>query len=111
MAVLTAQSIAAAGTTPSYAAAAGGGDTCVAPAGKSFVHVKNGSGGSITVTVASNATAGVGLAASNRAIAIPAGQERMIPIEDAAWINSSTGAVSLTYSGVTSLTVGVFTLP
>lgn len=111
MAVLTAQSVVAAGTAPTYAAAAAGGDTCVAPAGRSWVHVKNGSGGAITVTVVSQATPGVGLATSSRAVSVPATTgERLIPIEDAAWVNATTGAISLTYSAVTSLTVGVFTL-
>jgi hypothetical protein len=116
MAALTIQSIVPAATTPTYAAAAAGGDTVACPTDQlTFVHVKNGSGASITVTVAAaitsvpNALAGTQTVANN-AIAIAAGTERMIGPFPQAFIDGN-GNVNLTYSAVTSLTLGAFRLP
>lgn len=113
MAVLTAQNISRVGLVPAYVAAAGGGDTFVDDAsGRLFVHVKNASGGSITVTLVSTAVvaANSGLATANLGVAVAAGSERMIGPVSTNFINPESKVVSLTYSGVTSLTIGVFKL-
>jgi hypothetical protein len=115
MAALTVQTIAAAGVTPSYGSANGGGDT-MADDGKenNFLHVKNGGGGSINVTIAAVNTSkevpGYGdLTVSNMVVAVGAGAEAMIGPFPRAYINSS-GNVAITYSGVTSVTIGAFKL-
>lgn len=70
MAALTVQNVARSGLAPSYAAAAGGGDTFTND-GAVFLHVKNGGGSSINVTIDSTAPAGVGLAQSDVVVAVP----------------------------------------
>ena len=104
MALLTPQQISIAGIAPTYAAAAGGGDT-IAPDDRTFLHVKNGSGASITVTVVTPGTVG-GLAIADLSVAVAAGADRMVgPLTAALFADPTTGLVPVTYSGVTSLTV------
>lgn len=105
MALLSQQKVDADGLTPAYVSAAGGGDTCL-PGEGSYIHVKNGSGGSITVTLVTPGTV-AGLAVADRAVAVGAGAEAKILIGDE-YRNQSTGLASITYSGVTSLTIGSF---
>ena len=113
MATLTRQKAVLTGLTPSYASCAGGGDVVDNSDGKTFLHVKNGSGGSITVTVTAQSTSlsttthGL-LTVSNVAIAIGAGSERIIgPFPKQAYNNASK-QLAITYSGVTSLTIAAF---
>lgn len=107
MALLTTQDVVFAGLTPSYAACTGGGDTFTAD-NDTFIHVKNGSAGALTVTITPQATSVGGQAITPIAVSIPAGQERMIgPFPPAFFNNPSTGVGSITYSGVTSLTIAV----
>jgi hypothetical protein len=102
MAAIAQQLIDADGLTPSYVACAGGGDTVVAGS-TSFVHIKNASGGSITVTLVTPGTV-AGLPVGDRAVAIGAGAEAFITVGDE-YRNPSTGRASLTYTGVTTLTI------
>lgn len=102
MALLTQQKINSTGVEPAYASAAGGGDTCV-PGMGSFLHCKNGSGATITVTLVTPGLVS-GLAVADRPVAIPAGEERMVLVGDE-YRDPATGLASVTYSGVTSLTV------
>lgn len=104
MAVLTTQTIVPTGLTPAYSAAAGGGDK-VAPGADTFIHVKNGSGGSLTVTVDSVVPSNYGTDA-DLVVAVPAGSERMIgPLAAPRFQSLTDGLVNVTYSGVTSLTI------
>lgn len=105
MALLAQQKIDADGLTPAFVTAAGGGDTCL-PGTGSYLHYKNGSGGSITVTLVTPGTVG-GLAIADRPVVIAAGAEAKILVGDE-YRNPTTGLASVTYSGVTSLTVGSF---
>jgi hypothetical protein len=116
VAALSIQSVVPAGITPAYASAAAGGDTVACPPDQlTFLHVKNGSGGSITVTAAP-AVASVPNAYAGQqtvpaiAVAIAAGTERMIGPFAPAYIDGN-GNLNLTYSGVTSLTIGAFRVP
>ena len=121
MAALTVQNIAPSGVAPSYSAAAAGGDTIAAgPAGaeRCFLHVKNGGGSAITVTInpvspTSVRTPGVGpLAVPALSVSVPATNgERMIGPFAQAYIDPTTGNVSLSYSAVTSVTVAALALP
>ena len=106
MATLTVQSITKTGLTPALVAAAGGGDK-FANTGKEMLEIVNGSGASITVTIVAQKTV-EGLAIAGRAIAIPAGQRRFIGRISPTVFNDSQGFTNLTYSGVTSLTIGAF---
>ena len=112
MAALTTQTPTPAGLAASYASCSGGGDT-VPNNGKVYLHIKNASGGSITVTVAKTISTpqnipGYGLVTiSDISVAIAAGAEKFIgPIDPNAYNSTSgTGTVAITYSGVTSLTI------
>jgi hypothetical protein len=102
MAALTTLQITPAGAANTLAAAAGGGDTFV-PDDRTYLEVNNGSGGAITVTLAAVQTA------SDHNSVIPA---NAVSVGAGARVNIGplpasiyTGAI--TYSGVTSLTVGV----
>lgn len=100
MALLATQQIKIAGTEPAYTAAAGGGDTVVSD-DRTFLHVKNGSGDSVTVTIATPGLVG-GLAIADATVAIPAGDEFAIgPITRELF--GSIAAV--TYSSATTVTV------
>lgn len=114
MAVLTVQTIARTGLAPAYAAANAGGDD-MPNDGKTFLHVKNASGGSINVTIASNypsASLPPGTAVANQVVAVPATTgDRMIGPFPQSSFNDANGRCNITYSGVTSLTVAAAQLP
>jgi hypothetical protein len=108
VAALTSQRLSPAGTAPTYAAASVGGDT--APVGKDlFLHVFNGSGASITVTVVTPGTVN-GLAIADAALVIPAGDQGFVPLAKM-YRNPSTGLANITYSAVTTVEVAVLQLP
>ena len=117
MAVLTVQNVIEAGLNTTYASAAGGGDRCANPTDRrTFLHVKNGGGGDITVTVTSTQSTlaslkewGV-LTRANIAVVVTAGEERMIgPFGDI--FNDSAGRIAITYSGVSSVTIAAIRVP
>lgn len=108
MAALTTQLIGLPSTLPTFAAAAGGGDTAE-PGVNNFLVVKNGGGSPITVTLAVQGTDDFGTARPDLAVTVANGTERYVPLRHAQLVNSS-GRVDITYSAVTSVTVGVFRL-
>lgn len=104
MATLTTQTITRAGLNATYAAASGGGDK-IKPGDAVFLHIKNGDSGSHTVTIATPGTV-EGQAIADLAVAVPAGENRMIgPLSAALFRNPSDGLVGVTYDAVTSVTV------
>lgn len=108
MATLATQTIVPGGVGPSYAAAAGGGDA-LTPTVDTFLHVKNGGGSSITVTIPIPATVrGRGL--TSLSIVVPNAGERMIgPFPAELFADpANSGLTTINYSGVTTVTVGVF---
>lgn len=109
MAALATQTIVPGGLGPTYAAAAGGGDSFT-PDKDTFLHVKNGGGSPITVTIAVPGTERYGVATADLAVSVPNAGERMIgPFPADVFADSSiAGAAAVTYSGVTSVTIGVF---
>jgi len=114
MAVLSVQKIVKAGLTAAFAAAAGGGDSWQ-NTGREFLEVINAGVGSINVTIAAQAgacgTYGVTNAAHDIVVAVSNGVTKRIgPIDPVAY-NDSNGRAQITYSGVTSVTVGVFAAP
>lgn len=108
MATLTAQAIVRTGLEPSYASAAGGGDEFV-NTGVQALHVKNGSGGDIVVTIETPNAVDT-LAIADRDVTVPAGEERIIGPFPTSHYNDANGKVQITYDGVTSLTVAVLQL-
>lgn len=106
MAALSAQTLDADGTAVTLAAAAGGGDTFNNDGGQAIFVVFNGGGSPITVTFDSRVTPGPGEAQQDRAQAVAAGERRYFTkIENA--FSDDDGTVHVSYSGVTSVTVGV----
>lgn len=108
MATLTVQKITRSGVQPSFASAAGGGDQFL-NSGTEYLEIVNGSGGAITVT-ADIVQSVDSVDPGGKAISVPAGETRKFGPFPKALYNDSNGMVQITYSGVTSLTVGVFQL-
>ncbi|MFZ4143389.1 hypothetical protein ACOZDZ_22055 [Streptomyces griseoincarnatus] len=96
------------GAAVTYTAAAGGGDTCQTGAGVLLL-VKNDDASSHTVTLVTPGTVN-GLAIADRAIAVAAGTEVAIPVTSD-YRNPATGRASITYDGVTDVTVAVVRVP
>ncbi len=103
MATLTPQKPSPTGLNPSYAAASGGGDQ-FANDGDTFLHVKNGGGSSINVTIASPTACSHG-GTHPLVVAVPNAGERLIGPFPKARHDDANGMVQVTYSAVTSVTV------
>lgn len=105
MALLAQQVIALTGTTPTYSAAVA--STTVTCGERSFLHVKNTNGSSMTVTL--TATARVrGQLAADVVITVPAttGDKMIGPIAPDLFASTVDGvSASITYSSTTSVTV------
>ncbi len=110
MATLTTQNITRLGITPTYAAAAGGGDRFT-PAANTFLHVKNTSAGAITVTIVTPNEAFPNVATADVAVSVPAttGDKMIGPLPYERFA-ASDGLGDITYSGVTNLTVAIVNL-
>ncbi len=109
MAQLTLQTASPTGLAITYAAAAGGGDS-FANDGKTYLHVKNGGGGSINVTINSVAACDQGFD-HDIVVAVANGAEKVIgPFPTGRW-NDTNSNVNVTYSGVTSVTVAAVKVP
>jgi hypothetical protein len=107
MALLATQQIAITGLNPALTAAAGGGDTAT-PDDRAFLCVRNASGSPITVTVVVPGTF-AGQALADVGVSVPATTgERWIGPLSPRLADPTTQLINITYSGVTSLTVGVF---
>lgn len=111
MAQLTVLDIVQAGALNTLASAAGGGDTFADDGDqRTYFEVNNGGGGSINVTfnyqLASQKLTGYGtIAPSDLVVAVGAGERKVIGPFGRGFINSS-GLIEVTYSGVSSVTVG-----
>lgn len=104
MAQLTVQdSTGTVGFVATYAVAASGGDAFIND-GKTQLRVKNGGGSSITTTVKSYTLCDQGVE-HDLSIAVAAGTEAVVGPLDQGRFNSTAGLASVTYSGVTSVTV------
>jgi len=98
---LTVQTVSRTGLNPSYTSANADGHSVASEGEKTFLHVKNASGGSINVTVQTPGTVD-GLAISDLIVAVPASGERMIgPFP----IGYYTTSLLVDFSSVTSVTV------
>lgn len=99
---------------PAYAAASAGGDFFKPRSSGGVVvlmHIKNGGAAAITVTIDDpTSVSPVGAAAWNpdMQVAVPAGAERIFPVTPPDRFTDAAGNVNVTYSAVTTVTVGVF---
>jgi hypothetical protein len=110
MATLTIQSVTEAGSTPTYAAVAAGGDVVENRRGDTVLVVVNGSGGNLTVTItAQNTTADNpiygAVTKADATVVIANGATGMIgPFRNQAF-NNSSGQIAIGYSTDTSVTI------
>lgn len=113
MATLTTNVISRAGLQkPALAAASGGGDAMAVGPGM-YLEVANGGGAPITVTlvVPSARTYEPNVAVTSPAISVTNGTTKLIgPIDAGTFADPTTGLCTITYSGVTTVTVGAFNL-
>lgn len=110
MATLTPVSPAISGSTLTPASASAGGDQFANLRGSALLYVKNGSGGSINVTLTAQTTARPAdnqfpaQTLGNNVVAVAAGAEKIIGPIPAAF-NDGNGNVQVTYSSATTVTV------
>ena len=112
MATLTTQVINRAGVVITPVAAAGGGDAMVTGSGM-MLEVVNGGGSPITVTlvVPSARTYEPNVAITSPAVSVTNGTTKWIgPVDAATFTDPTTGLCTITYSGVTSVTVAAVQL-
>jgi hypothetical protein len=105
MATLAYQQVKTSGVALSLAAANGGGDS-IPPNANGALVVKNGGGSGITVTVVVPGNTKYGPANPDIAVSVAAGATELIGPLPNDLRNPTTGLVDLTYSGVTTVTVG-----
>lgn len=104
MATLNTQQISRNGVKPTYAAATAGGDAFTVDE-RTFLHIKNGSGAAVTVTVTPVATID-GLSLAPMTISVPAADERMAgPFPSELFRDPATGLTQVTYSASASVTI------
>jgi hypothetical protein len=113
VATLTTQQISRAGVTPTYSAAAGGGDACEV-GDDIYLHAKNTSGTSVTVTLAipSSASTYPNVAYTNTTVVVPitTGDKLIGPIS-ALYKDTTTGLCTITTSAQPAgFTYGCFKL-
>jgi anti-sigma factor ChrR (cupin superfamily) len=104
MTTLAVQQVPVTGFTPTFAAAAAGGDACQ-PDDRVFLRVKNGSAASINVTVVVPGTE-YEQARPDVVVAVAAAGDVLIALPSALQ-DLTTGLVSWTYSAVTTVTVAL----
>lgn len=88
-----------------YSAASPGGDK-FSPAAGTFLHVKNGSGAAVTVTLVTAATAD-GLAVADQTTSVPAGAERFIKPPADRLLKDADDLAAITWSATTTVTFAV----
>jgi len=111
MATLTVNAVTRAGFRDDNAlvAAAGGGDKFL-PSKDTWIRVNNGGGSPITVTVATPGST-YGLAIADVSVSVTNAQSQVIgPFPAELFANPTDGLADITYSGVTTVTVGAFKL-
>lgn len=116
MADLAVTTVTEAGVLDSLSAAAGGGDAIPGNNGDIILAVNNGGGGSITVTITAQQTGaqapGMGqLTKANGGGSVTNGTRRLFGPFPPLAFNDTNGKVQITYSGVTSVTVGAYRVP
>lgn len=112
---LTVKELSKTGVASALAAANTDGSKWLASGGRTFLHIKNASGGAITATIEGQQTTnqpGVGpVLAPDMPVVVAAttGDVKVGPIS--AGYCDSDGFAHVTFSGVTSLTIAAFELP
>lgn len=105
MAVLASQPIARPGGPANYSAVSAGGDK-FSPGDHTLLHVKNGSGAAVTVTVVTPIVES-GFAVADLTLAVAAGGDAFIGPLPASLFRDVDGYGSITYSATASVTAAV----
>lgn len=103
---LSPQQILRTGLNPTFSAADGSNQNSFENNGQTYLHVKNGGGSSINVTIDTPGTVD-GLAVGNLIVAVPNGGERIIGPFPQNIYNQVDGKVYVDWSAVTSVTAAV----
>lgn len=98
------ETVPSSGLAPTYHAAEVGGDRV--PPG-ALLHVDNGSGGSINVTLVTPSTVDTDLAIADRVVAVPATSRRFIRVPKISAYQDVDGMVAVQWSAVTTVTFAV----
>jgi hypothetical protein len=107
--VLAPQDVTLAGINPVYSAANAAGHW-VEPGVKAVLHIKNGGGSSVTVTIPTPGTVS-GLAITDRTVTVPAAGEMVVSIDSEAYAQpGDLNRVYIDFSSATSVTVALLTL-
>lgn len=110
MAELTVQKVVLEGITPTYVAAAAGGDEFV-NSGRVFIHVKNANGASARqVTVDSQTPCSQGYD-HNAVVSVPLSDEKMIGPFPKDRFNDTSGKVQITYDNEADVTIAAIEVP
>jgi hypothetical protein len=109
MATLTPQVIKLTGLEAIYGACAAGGDQFITT-GRTLIHVKNGHSSPQSVSATFTATCNHGVAAEVKTVEVTNAEDRFIGPFLIEWFANSLGYVSLSYTGVTALTIAVLEL-
>lgn len=104
MALTTVQTVTLTGLNPSYATPSA--TEQVQPVERQFLHVKNGSGSSMNVTVTDPGNTPAGSSAQSPVIAVPAGAERMIYLPTSL-MSPVTGTIQVAFSATASVTAAL----
>ena len=111
MAAITVQTVALTGTAITAGAAGGGGDTFINN-GKTLYKVINAGGAPVLVTfTATGSLIGGASVASITAASVANGTTKYFGPFPEQFFNNSSGAVAVTYNGVTAITVSAISLP
>lgn len=104
MATVSTQQLTATGAALNYASASAGGDRFT-PGPRSVLHVVNGSGASVTATVATPAQV-EGLTLPGRPVVVPAGASRMLPVSSDIY-RAADGLGDISWSASASVTFAI----
>jgi hypothetical protein len=112
MALLTAQTVTKAGTTPTYSAVNSTDTVAVATGVLQFLHVKNANAGACTVTLTDSGTTPAGSAATSPTVVVPltVGDKMIGPLPNSL-ASTATGLISIGYSLTSSVTAALISVP
>jgi hypothetical protein len=78
--------------------------------GRTFLAVANGAGAPITVTIDVPGNTSYGAANPDVAFTVTNGTTKLIPLNNGAFVNKTTGKILVTFSSVTTITCGAFSI-
>lgn len=105
MAVIASQVAPFSGAALTYSAASGGGDRFM-PGDFTVIHVKNGGGSPVTMTLVTPNTDPTGNLIADRVVTVAATSDRIVKVPTSVFA-SADGLGDITWSGVTSVTLAV----